>query len=85
MTVVGFSSVDVETPYWIVQNSWGADWGDKGYVYIAISDGYGVCGINMDVTYPNLILEPSALEYWLILSCIAFAALVIVPCGCIGL
>ena len=28
VTVVGFSSVDVETPYWIVQNSWGADWGD---------------------------------------------------------
>ena len=39
----------------------------------------------MDVTYPNIILEPSPLEYWLILLCIAFASLIIVPCGCLGL
>jgi len=32
--------------YWLVRNSWGADWGDNGYIKIArVGDGYGMCGI----------------------------------------
>ena len=32
--------------YYLVRNSWGADWGDHGYVKIArVGDGYGICGI----------------------------------------
>jgi hypothetical protein len=54
--IVGFSSKDQDTPYWIVRNSWGESWGEGGYVNIAITDGDGVCGINQDVTFPNLLL-----------------------------
>ena len=40
--------------YFIVRNSWGADWGEKGYIRIS-SDigGYGVCGILGDSSYPE--------------------------------
>lgn len=35
------------TPYYIVRNSWGATWGESGYVNIeANNEQYGVCGIN---------------------------------------
>ena len=38
--------------YYIVRNSWGASWGVDGYVKIAIVDGAGICGIQMDPVYP---------------------------------
>lgn len=34
VTLVGYGEED-NTPYWIVQNSWGADWGEDGYVRMA--------------------------------------------------
>ncbi|KAM4621948.1 cathepsin O [Polymixia lowei] len=40
--VVGYDTTG-DIPYWIVQNSWGTEWGDEGYVYIKI--GGNVCGI----------------------------------------
>ena len=44
-----------DTPYWIVQNSWGRSWGQAGYVYILRSTGIGpgVCGIAMEASYPQ--------------------------------
>jgi C1A family cysteine protease len=45
VTVVGYGN-DGSQNYYIVRNSWGPNWGDKGYVKIASSDtGAGICGI----------------------------------------
>lgn len=33
-------------PYWIIKNSWAKSWGDRGFMYIAMSDGDGTCGMN---------------------------------------
>jgi C1A family cysteine protease len=55
VTVVGYNATGFQ-PYWIVRNSWGPDWGEDGYFKILMSDGTGVCGINLDVTFPNMAL-----------------------------
>jgi len=39
--------------YYIVRNSWGASWGDEGYIKIAAVDGKGICGIQMESLYPS--------------------------------
>lgn len=38
--------------YYIVRNSWGSSWGVGGYINIAIVDGPGICGIQMEPVYP---------------------------------
>lgn len=42
--------------YWLVKNSWGASWGNSGYIYLARGTGSGSpgeCGIAMDASYPQ--------------------------------
>ncbi|CAM9194486.1 unnamed protein product [Heterosigma akashiwo] len=41
--LVGFGTTSGGEKYWIIKNSWGADWGEQGYYRIA--DKYGACGI----------------------------------------
>ena len=43
VVIVGWGQAS--TDYWIVRNSWGSQWGEQGYIKIAIQDGNGVCGI----------------------------------------
>ena len=45
---VGFGTLDGEE-YFLVKNSWGASWGDHGYVRIGIDN---VCGILRQPSYP---------------------------------
>ena len=48
--VVGYNS-----DAWVVKNSWGADWGDNGYIQLARGTEYdpsGQCGILLSSSYP---------------------------------
>ena len=52
VVAVGYGVDASGKAYYIVRNSWGASWGLGGYVNIAIVDGAGICGIQMDAVYP---------------------------------
>ena len=50
ITAVGYGN-DGTQDYYIVRNSWGAGWGDKGYIKIAAVAGTGICGIQQVSLY----------------------------------
>ncbi|XP_023756136.1 vignain [Lactuca sativa] len=54
VAAVGYGTTLDGTKYWIVKNSWGAEWGEKGYIRMqrGISDKRGLCGIAMEASYP---------------------------------
>lgn len=50
VTAVGWGTENGQD-YLIVRNSWGADWGEEGYIRMALNgDGRGVCGVLLDST-----------------------------------
>ncbi|KAF5195043.1 Vignain [Thalictrum thalictroides] len=54
VAVVGYGQTLDGTKYWIVRNSWGAEWGEKGYFRLlrGTSAKEGQCGIAMEPSYP---------------------------------
>ncbi|CAL5070668.1 unnamed protein product [Urochloa decumbens] len=53
VVAVGYGTEDGQD-YWLVRNSWGADWGEAGYIRMArnVTARAGKCGIAMEASYP---------------------------------
>ncbi|GFP79707.1 senescence-specific cysteine protease sag39 [Phtheirospermum japonicum] len=56
VTVVGYGETEDGTKYWVVKNSWGADWGEKGYIRMQrdVDSSEGLCGIAKYAMYPTV-------------------------------
>ena len=52
ITAVGYGT-EAGQDYYLVRNSWGASWGDKGYIKIAAVPGMGICGIQQTSVWPT--------------------------------
>ncbi|EFJ27435.1 hypothetical protein SELMODRAFT_16221, partial [Selaginella moellendorffii] len=54
VAIVGYGTDAGGRQYWLVKNSWGSGWGESGYVRMERQGpGAGVCGINLDASYPT--------------------------------
>lgn len=55
VTLVGYGTTSDGTKYYLVKNSWGASWGENGYIRMRRdSDAKeGICGIAMEPSYPT--------------------------------
>ena len=50
--IVGYGKNRDKSEYWLIKNSWGELWGQRGYAKILIKDGEGICGIQVNPLFP---------------------------------
>jgi C1A family cysteine protease len=54
ITAIGYGTDATAGDYYIVRNSWGAAWGNAGYINIAAVEGtVGICGIQQTSVWPT--------------------------------
>lgn len=52
---VGYGTDSVGGDYYLIRNSWGASWGEAGYIRFAITgDDAGMCGVQLGPLYPTV-------------------------------
>ncbi|CAI5998474.1 unnamed protein product [Closterium sp. NIES-64] len=63
ITEAGAPPNRIAPPFWIIRNSWGVEWGDRGHMRMDIQGGDGVCGINvLPGIYPIVKSEAPTVE-----------------------
>ncbi|CAO2151973.1 unnamed protein product [Urochloa humidicola] len=50
VTAIGYGTADDGTPYWLLKNQWGQNWGEGGY--LRLERGTGACGVAKQTSYP---------------------------------
>ncbi|KAF7089134.1 hypothetical protein CFC21_092171 [Triticum aestivum] len=55
IAAVGYGIAGDGTKYWVMKNSWGASWGENGFIRMErdVADEQGLCGLAMQPSYPT--------------------------------
>jgi C1A family cysteine protease len=55
VNIVGWGEdSSTSSEYWIIRNSWGTTWGESGFMRLKIEEGDGICGAQMQPSFPNI-------------------------------